>query len=52
MDITKLVLMATPVLFDDSGSGHAPMRQLIRDSYDPEQIDRLFNGANIPPQMI
>ncbi len=52
MDITKLVLMATPVRFDDDSSGHGPMRQLIRDSYDETLIDNLFDGANIPPQMI
>ena len=52
MDITKLVLMATPVLFDDAGSGHGPMRTLIRNSYDKEMISQMFDGVNIPPQLI
>lgn len=52
MDITKVVLMATPVLFDDAASGHAPMRDLIRQNYDSDLFDRLFDGANIPPQLI
>ncbi|MEH6472742.1 MAG: alpha/beta fold hydrolase [Halopseudomonas sp.] len=52
MDINKLVLMATPVLFDDQHSGHSPMRQLIRDSYDPSLIQQLFGAVNIPPQLI
>ncbi|SIS69101.1 alpha/beta fold hydrolase [Neptunomonas antarctica] len=52
MDITKLVLMATPVLFDDANSGHGPMRDLIRNSYDAEMISQMFDGVNIPPQLI
>ncbi|WP_372740041.1 alpha/beta fold hydrolase [Neptunomonas sp.] len=52
MDITKLVLMATPVLFDDAGSGHGPMRELIRTRYDKEMISLIFDGINIPPQLI
>lgn len=52
MDITKLVLMATPVLFDDADSGHGPMRDLIRNSYDNEMISQMFGGVNIPPQLI
>ena len=52
MDITRVVLMATPVYFDDASSGHAPMRQLIRDSYDAGLIGKLFDGCNVPPQLI
>lgn len=52
MDITKLVLMATPVLFDDDESGHGPMRALIRDCYDKGMLSEMFDGVNIPPQLI
>ncbi|MDO6563791.1 alpha/beta fold hydrolase [Amphritea sp. 1_MG-2023] len=52
MDITKLVLMATPILFDDANSGHGPMRALIRDSYDKDLLNQMFDGVNIPPQLI
>lgn len=52
MDITKLILMATPVLFDDAGSGHGAMRELIRNNYDKEMISQMFDGVNIPPQLI
>ncbi len=52
MDITKLVLMATPVLFDDQNSGHKPMRELIRNSYNKALLSHMFEGVNIPPQLI
>jgi pimeloyl-ACP methyl ester carboxylesterase len=52
MDITKLVLMATPVYFDDDNSGHRTMRDMIRQHYDPQLLSSLFDGVNIPPQLI
>jgi len=35
MDIRKIALMASPMKFDDEGSGHDPIRTLIRRDYDP-----------------
>lgn len=52
MDIRKIALMASPVLFDDGESGHGEMRSFIRASYDPALMRDLFGSVNIPPQTI
>lgn len=52
MDIKKLALMASPVLFDDEKSGHGPMRKVIRDQYDNLLMQELFNDVNVPSQVI
>lgn len=52
MDIKKVALMASPVKFDDEGSGHKAMRSLIRSSYDPLLMKELFGAVNIPPQVM
>jgi poly(3-hydroxyalkanoate) synthetase len=52
MDIKKVVLMASPVKFDDEGSGHKAIRSLIRRSYDPMLMKELFGAVNIPSQII
>lgn len=52
MDIKKVALMASPVKFDDDGSGHKLMRSLIRANYDPLLMNELFGEVNIPPQVM
>ncbi|PKN51620.1 MAG: hypothetical protein CVU55_11820 [Deltaproteobacteria bacterium HGW-Deltaproteobacteria-13] len=52
MDIKKVALMASPVKFDDEGSGHHAIRSLIRRDYDPDLMKELFGSVNIPPQVI
>lgn len=52
MDIKKVALMASPMKFDDEGSGHKAMRSVIRESYDPLLIGELFGAVNIPSQVI
>ena len=52
MDIRKIALMASPVLFDDAGSGHGQMRSFIRQHYDPDLISELFGSVNVPPQIV
>jgi hypothetical protein len=52
MDIKKVALLASPVKFDDEGSGHKAIRSLIRRSYDPLLMKELFGAVNIPPQII
>lgn len=52
MDIRKVVLMASPVRFDDEDSGHGPMRRVIRAQYDLLLMQELFGEVNIPSQII
>jgi poly(3-hydroxyalkanoate) synthetase len=52
MDIKKVALMASPMKFDDEGSGHKAIRSLIRESYDPLLMNELFGAVNIPSQVI
>jgi len=52
MDIKKLVLMASPVKFDDNSSGHGPMRTFIRNNFDAIIMDAFFGNDNVPPQVI
>ncbi|OPY88003.1 MAG: acyl-CoA synthetase [Smithella sp. PtaU1.Bin162] len=52
MDIKKVALMASPMKFDDEGSGHKAMRSVIRESYDPLLMKQLFGAVNIPSQTI
>lgn len=52
MDIKKIALMASPVKFDDTDSGHNPIRSLIRRDYDPYLMKEFFGSVNIPPQVI
>ncbi|WP_114416862.1 alpha/beta hydrolase [Marinospirillum perlucidum] len=50
--IRQVVLMTTPMFFDDDTSGHQPMRQLIRESYDPAIMQAFYGNSNLPPQTI
>jgi poly(3-hydroxyalkanoate) synthetase len=52
MDIRKVALMASPVIFDDGPSGHGSMREVIRRSYDPVLMEALYASVNIPPQLV
>lgn len=52
MDVRRVALMAAPVKFDDAESGHGPMREVIRRSYDGAFMHDLFGESNIPPQVI
>lgn len=52
MDVQKIALMASPILFDDAESGHGPMREVIRKGYDPLLMEELFGKVNIPPNAI
>lgn len=52
MDIRKIALMASPMKFDDEGSGHNPIRSLIRRDYDSDLMKELFGSVNIPPHII
>jgi len=52
MDIWKIAVMATPVKFDDRDSGHAAMRKVIREEYDPLLMKELYGEVNIPPHVI
>jgi hypothetical protein len=48
MDVQKIALMASPILFDDAESGHGPMRNVIRKEYDALLMEELFGKVNIP----
>lgn len=50
--IRQVVLMTTPVLFDDDNSGHKPMRDVIRQQYDADVMQRFFGHSNVPPQTL
>ena len=52
MDIKKLALAVSPVKFDDIGSGHGPMKQVIRTDYDNYLMKEMYGSVNIPPQII
>jgi len=52
MDIWKIAVMATPVKFDDGESGHAHMRKIIRENYDPLLMKELYGEVNVPPHVI
>lgn len=52
LDVEKLVLMSTPILFDDEGSGNKPMRDFLRGNYNNEIMKTFFGGCNVPPQTI
>jgi len=52
MDIRKVALLATPVKWDDEESGMRPMRDVIRNHYDPDLMRELFGDVNVPPQLI
>ncbi|WP_221798369.1 alpha/beta fold hydrolase [Oceanobacter mangrovi] len=52
LDIDKLVLMTTPVQFDDESSGHKAMRDVIRQQYLPDLMTALFSDSNIPSEVI
>ncbi|PCI29793.1 MAG: hypothetical protein COB67_03340 [SAR324 cluster bacterium] len=52
MDIKKLILMTSPVSFDDSNDSFRCMRAFINGCYDPLVIDELFGETNIPSQVI
>ncbi len=50
--IRQVVLMTTPVLFDDDTSGHKPMRDVIRQQYDANIMQTFFGHSNVPPQTL
>jgi hypothetical protein len=52
MDVKRVVLMASPVKFDDGRSGHRAMRRVIRRQYDGSFMYELFGETNIPPQIV
>jgi poly(3-hydroxyalkanoate) synthetase len=52
MDIKKVVLMATPVKFDDGETGMGGMRDIIRKYYDPNLMREFYGEVNVPPQAI
>ncbi len=52
MDIKKVAYLVSPFKFDDRENGMGPMRQLLRDTYDPQFMEVLFGNVNIPPQLI
>lgn len=51
-EVRQVVLLTTPVLFDDENSGHKPMRDIIRKHYDPAVMNSFFGECNVPPQTI
>jgi poly(3-hydroxyalkanoate) synthetase len=52
MDIHKIVLMASPLRFDDYGSGQGPMRQVIDKHYSKALMTELYGHVNVPSQLI
>ncbi len=52
LQIRQVVLMTTPIFFDDETSGHKPMRDVIREHYSPEVMKTFYAGSNVPPQTI
>ena len=52
MDVRRVALMASPVLFNDTDSGHGAMREVIRQGYDPLLMKDLYGPVNVPPQLI
>ncbi len=50
--IRQVVLMTTPIYFDDETSGHLPMRTVIRENYNPAIMQTFFGTSNLPPQTI
>lgn len=52
LKIRQLVLMTTPVYFDDQTSGHKPMRDVIRNDYSASIMSTFYSGSNVPPQAI
>jgi len=52
IDIKKVILMASPVFFDEDKSGHGQMQEVIKTIYDPKIIGKLFNRVNVPPAVI
>ncbi len=52
MDVHKVVLMASPVKVDDTESGYAPVREIIKQGYDAALMKELFEDVNVPVQVI
>lgn len=52
MDIKKAVFMASPSDFDDAGTGHKPMRDVIRRGYDADLMATFFGRINVPSEII
>ena len=50
--IRQVVLMTTPVLFDDADSGHKPMRDVIRNDYDADVMQLFYGNCNVSPYAI
>jgi poly(3-hydroxyalkanoate) synthetase len=50
--VRQVALMTTPIFFDDDTSGHKPMRDLIREHYDPAIMQAFYGNSNLPPQTI
>jgi poly(3-hydroxyalkanoate) synthetase len=52
VSVRQVVLMTTPILFDDADSGHKAMRDVIREHYTPEVMQTFYGSCNVPPQTI
>lgn len=52
IDVDKLVLMSTPILFDDERSGNKPMRDFLRSYYNDDVMKTFYGECNVPPQSI
>ena len=52
LKINQIVLMTTPVYFDDETSGHQPMRDVIRKDYSADVMKLFYSNSNVPPQTI
>ncbi|OOV88748.1 alpha/beta hydrolase [Oceanospirillum linum] len=50
--IRQVVLMTTPILFDDESSGHKPMRDVIRQDYDADVMQLFYGNCNVSPYAI
>ena len=50
--IRQVVLMTSPILFDDDESGHKPMRDVIRQDYDADLMTLFFGQCNVAPQTL
>ncbi len=50
--VRQVVLMTTPILFDDDTSGHKPMRDVIRKDYDADVMSLFYGNCNVSPYAI
>ena len=52
MDIRRVALMASPMRFDDGGSGHGPMRRTIEGDYDHDLMKEMYGTVGVPSHLI